>query len=56
MKRVAQFVLRLTCVRMQALETRADLDGRGWLVLHSAAAVAVICFWSDGRALEQETL
>ena len=56
MKHVAQFVLHLTCVRMQADETRADLDVRDWLVLHSPAAVATICFLGDGRALEQEVL
>ncbi|HKC73198.1 MAG TPA: hypothetical protein VKF37_03225 [Chloroflexota bacterium] len=42
-KHVAQFVLHLTYVRMHVDETHADLDVRGWLVLHSPAAVAVIC-------------
>ena len=43
MKHVAQFMLHLTCVHMQADETHADRDVHGWLVLHSSAAVAVIC-------------
>jgi hypothetical protein len=41
MKYVAQFMLHFMCVRMQADETHADRDVRGWLVLHSP--VAVIC-------------
>jgi hypothetical protein len=56
MTHVAQFVLHLTCVRMQADETHAGLDVRSWLVLHGPAAVAAICFLGNGRALEQEVL
>ena len=56
MKHVAQFVLLLTCVRVQADEAHADLDVRRWLVQHSPAAVATICFLGDGWALEQEVL